>query len=714
MNINSIIKNLISVPMLVRFSLLFVLILFVSFLFPDNLNFEYDFEQGKRWQHEDLVAPFDFPIQKSPADMSEERKLIEKQLPSYYRWDKEMIIFQKQKFLTDFKYRLPVYRLSHQDVLLDSVSCLNLGNSLLSHIYEKRLIHFPLTTQSEKTDFSFELLDGNIDLGEYSTSDVFTPETAMQFVVDSLSSYDKKLPGSELLLELLHDIIESPNIVFDSLVTANSRNEAFRNISPNLGMVMAGDPIITRDRLVDSTTYSKLLSYKTKYNIEINQNKNSFLIYIGYLILTIALISIFAFYMSFFCPEVFTNSRHLSLIVIMIAGYSYLAYFVNDIYILDLYVIPFCIIPIIILNFFTAELALFTHIVIILLVSMLLSLDYQFILIQVLIGMVAVVSKLKTRYLSNFFISLLYIGIAYTFGFFSLELVRTGSLFPVVSANGNLISEGLRWYMLGWIWFNIFLTLLSYPMIPLLGKIFGLTSDITLMELSDLDNALLKRLSLVANGTLQHSMQVANLSEAAAKEIGANALLVKVAALYHDIGKIANPEYYIENQNLENPHEKLNCLESAQMIISHVTEGVKMAKKHRLPPVLIDFILTHHGTTRVEFFYRKYQKENPDIEVNPLDFTYPGPLPSTKEQAIMMIADSLEASSKSLKSPSEEDINNLVENIIQGKITMGQLKETSLSFQELGQIKMVFKRLLKSINHIRIGYPDEDKAKGQT
>jgi cyclic-di-AMP phosphodiesterase PgpH len=234
------------------------------------------------------------------------------------------------------------------------------------------------------------------------------------------------------------------------------------------------------------------------------------------------------------------------------------------------------------------------------------------------------------------------------------------------------------------------------------------------MELSDLDNVLLKRLSLVANGTLQHSMQVANLSEAAAKEIGANALLVKVAALYHDIGKIANPEYYIENQNLENPHEKLNCLESAQMIISHVTEGVKMAKKHRLPPVLIDFILTHHGTTRVEFFYRTYQKENPDIDVNPLDFTYPGPLPSTKEQAIMMIADSLEASSKSLKSPSEEDINNLVENIIQGKITMGQLKETSLSFQELGQIKVVFKRLLKSINHIRIGYPDEDKTKTQT
>ena len=367
--------------------------------------------------------------------------------------------------------------------------------------------------------------------------------------------------------------------------------------------------------------------------------------------------------------------------------------------------IPFCIIPIILLNFFTAELAFFTHIVIILLVALLLGLDYPFILLQVVVGMVAIVSKLKTRYLSDYFRSLLYIGIAYTLVFLSLELLRTGNLFAVVSRQGVLIEEGLRWPTLGWIWLNIFLTLLSYPLIPLLGKVFGLTSDITLMELSDLDNPLLKKLSLLANGTLQHSMQVANLSEAAAKAIGANALLVKVAALYHDIGKIKQAEYYIENQNNANPHDLMDAKQSAQIIIDHVREGVALAKRNRLPQILIDFIWTHHGTTTVAYFYRKYQLKHPDKKIDEADFSYPGPLPSSKEQAILMIADSLEAASKSLQSPTEQQINDLVEQIIQGKITMGQLINTSLSFRELEQIKVVFKRLLKSINHVRIEYP---------
>ena len=304
---------------------------------------------------------------------------------------------------------------------------------------------------------------------------------------------------------------------------------------------------------------------------------------------------------------------------------------------------------------------------------------------------------------------MLYIGIAYCAVFLSLEIIHAGTIFPVVTENGTVVEEGVRWYMLRWISFNIYLTLLSYPLIPLIEKVFGLTSDITLVELSDLDKPLLKKLSIKAPGTLQHSLQVANLSEAAAKAIGANALLVKVAALYHDIGKMHQPHYYIENQNDINPHDQLSHLESAKIIIQHITEGVRLAKKHRLPSVLIDFIWTHHGTTRVEFFYRMHKKEHPDQVIDPALFTYPGPKPSTKEQAIMMIADSLEAASKSLKSPTEDDINNLVENIIKGKIASGQLQHTNLSFKELEKIKVVFKKLLKSMNHVRIVYPEDSK-----
>jgi putative nucleotidyltransferase with HDIG domain len=228
-----------------------------------------------------------------------------------------------------------------------------------------------------------------------------------------------------------------------------------------------------------------------------------------------------------------------------------------------------------------------------------------------------------------------------------------------------------------------------------------------LVELSDLNKPLLRDLSFKAPGTMQHSLQVANLAEAAANEIGANALLVKVGALYHDIGKMVNPEYFIENQNQFNPHEDLTYLESAQMIIAHVAEGEKLAKKHRLPKMLIDFIKSHHGTTRVEYFYRMYKNDNPNKDFNEADFTYPGPKPANREEAILMISDSLEASSKSLKNPTGLDIDNLVENIIAFKVSHGQLQETNLTFRELDAIKGVYKRLLRSIHHVRIEYPEE-------
>jgi putative nucleotidyltransferase with HDIG domain len=708
MNLKIIQNSISTIPHLVRFILLVMLALFISLFFPTNLNFDYDFEQGRRWKHNDLKAPFDFPIKKTVEEITRERNRIAKQIVPYYRWDKKVMLAQKKAFQKAFHTAWTLYEPTEDTKKqLDSLEYLQFGFDVLDRIYTKRLIELKPEHIEQEGNFVFELLNANVALGEYAVQDVFTNKAAIQFLVDTLYSVEEVLTESKFLSDLLEQILVVPNITFDSVVTRKSLENAFNSVSPYRGMVKAGDPIITRDRLIDSVTYSKLVSYKTKYNQEINQHKNNWLIYWGYLALTMALITIFALFMQFYASEVFYNLRHFSLILLIVGGYAYLASVVDDIYILDLYVIPFCIIPIIIINFFNAQLALFTHVIVILLISMLLSLDYHFILIQILVGMVAVINKLKTRHLSDFFVSLVYIGIAYAAGFLSLEIIHAGTIFPIVSANGTVIEEGVRWHMLGWVLFNVFLTLLSYPLIPLFEKLFGLTSDITLVELADMDNPLLKELSIKAPGTLQHSLQVANLSEAAAKVIGANSLLVKVGALYHDIGKMGKPQHYIENQKDESPHCKLTHLESAQVIIGHVKEGVRLAKKYRLPKVLVDFIITHHGTTRVEYFYRTYQKENPDLEVNPIDFTYPGPKPASKEQAIMMMADSLEAASKSLKFPTEEDINNLVDKIIQGKITMGQLENTNLSFRELEAVKEVFKQLLKSMNHVRIVYPEE-------
>lgn len=702
-------QSLETIPHIVRFLLVGALVLFISLFFPTNLTFDYDFEQGKRWKHTDLKAPFDFPIKKTDQRIAAETEAIIAQKTPYYRWDRTVLPLQQQALIQLFETKKPYYVAQDSTISIDSTTWINFGFTVLEVIYTERLLQVHPKHQDRENELVFALLDGNIELGEYTEQDLLTYKEAIQFLVDTLHVEEDNIQHSQLLAELLEEVLQVPNVVYDSVVTSKSVKEALETISPYMGMVKAGEPIVTRDRLIDSVTYSKLISYKDKYNQEINQHKNALLIYLGYLLLTIALMAIFGFFVHFYTPDVFHNIRHLSLLLLMMAGYAYLAHVIDRIPILDLYLIPFCIIPIVLINFFNAHLALFTHTMTILLVSMLLTLDYHFILIQILVGMVAVVSKLKTRHLSDFFVSLLYIGIAYVAGFLSMELIHTGNLMPVVSENGTVIEEGVRWHMLGWILFNVFLTLLSYPLIPLLEKAFGLTSDITLAELSDMDHPLLKRLSLEAPGTLQHSLQVANLSEAAAKAIGANALLVKVAALYHDIGKMAQPQYYIENQNDHNPHESLNCLESAKIIIQHVEEGVKLAKKNRLPGILIEFILTHHGTTRVEYFYRTYQQKNPDLEVDPADFTYPGPKPSTREQAIMMIADSLEAAAKSLKAPTEEGIDSLVEKIIAGKIAQGQLQHTDLSFYELETIKGVFKQLLKSMNHVRIAYPEEDK-----
>ena len=472
-----IIQNSIStIPHIVRFILLVMLALFISLFFPTNLNFDYDFEQGKRWKHNDLKAPFDFPIKKTVEEITEERNQIAKQIVPYYRWDKDIVLTQKKAFEKAFHAAWVLYEpIEDAKENLDSLEYINFGLNVLDRIYEKRLIELRPEHIEEEGDFVFELLgalDANVDLGEYRVQDVFTNKSAIQFLVDTLYSVEESLTESKFLSNLLEQILVVPNVTFDTVVTRKSLENAFNSVSPYRGMVKAGDPIITRDRLIDSVAYSKLISYKTKYDQEINQHKNSWLIYWGYLALTVALIAIFALFMQFYAPEVFYNLRHFSLMLLIIGGYAYLAYVVHDIYILDLYVIPFCIIPIIIINFFNAPLALFTHVIIILLISMLLSLDYHFILIQILVGMVAVINKLKTRHLSDFFVSLLYIGIAYAAGFISLEIIHAGTILPIVSANGTVIEEGVRWHMLGWVLFNVFLTLLSYRLILLFGCLF--------------------------------------------------------------------------------------------------------------------------------------------------------------------------------------------------------------------------------------------------
>jgi cyclic-di-AMP phosphodiesterase PgpH len=699
-------------PIFLRYILYVGLVLFISLFFPSGAQFEYDFSYGDRWRYNNLVAPFDFPLLKSEEELLAEKTDVALNFVPYYRLEKEALTQAQDSFRAYFSGAFSVWRdsgLVRNDG--DSVRYLAFGLLFLEDVHARNLIKMEAKHSIRGDSFACMLVADNLDKGLHKRSDFIDVGQASQWLIDTLSSNLPKMPQGRLLLPLLSRCLERPNVVFDAKLTQAEQSQRAKNILLYRGMVKGGELIVAYAGVVDSLTYSKLTSLRSKYVQEINVHKSAFLIYLGYLSLTVALLMIYILFIEFYEPEVMRKLRHFGLPMMLIAIYAYLSFIINEVSFLSEYLIPFCIVPIVVLNFFSPNLALFTHIVIVLISSMLLSLDYQFILVQLIVGMVAILTKLKTRYLTDFFASIFYIGIVYTAGFISLDLIRTGAIFPIQDASGLIIEQGVRWEMLGWIGLNLFFTLLSYPLIPLFERIFGLTSEITLVELADLNKPLLKQLSICASGTLQHSLQVAHLSEAAANAINANALLVRVAALYHDIGKMKNPNYFIENQQGSNPHENMKPLDSAKIIIAHVADGIRLAQKHALPEILINFIRTHHGTTRAEYFYRQYKNEHPEDTSQDHNFSYSGPCPSSREEAILMIADSLEAASRSLSNPTATDIDNLVDNIIRGKIANAQLFNTNLSFKELETIKVIFKQLLKTIRHARIEYPKEVASK---
>jgi len=700
-----------SIPHFFRYIFLAIFVLFISLFFPGNIEVDYKFELGNSWEYEDLRAPFAFPIQKSKNDLEFEKKLLEKEFVPYYRLNKKI----RESQILAFKDKLSKliisknYKKDSAGIVnsIDSAKFSTLGLRLLDRLYDKHIIKTEASHERKNNSIPFRLIENQTELGEFSSNDFIDVKKATQIIVDSIDRVKNTLPNSNELLNILAELIQEPDIRYDAEITRKNKEFAIKNLSPVRDKIKAGELIIKKGELVDSVAHSKLVSYVMKYEQEINKHKNGLFIYIGYLALTSALIIIFCLYLLVYEKPVFENLLHFIFLFIIIGAFAYLAFSINGLSGISLYFIPFCIIPVIVKNFFSSQLALYTHTILILLISLVLSLDFDFLFIQIIAGMVAAMSKRKIRYITDFFVLVFYIGLAYSISYLCTELMGKGVIAPVIADDGRIIENGVEWENFGWIGLNIVLTMLSYPFIPLLEKAFGLISDITLIELSDLNKPLLRELSFKAPGTMQHSLQVSNLAEAAATEIGANALLVKVGALYHDIGKMVNPQHFIENQHQNNPHLDLTYQESAKIIISHVPEGLKLAKKYRLPAVLSDFISTHHGTTRVEYFYRMQKNEHPETAIDEKDFSYPGPKPRNREEVILMLADSTEAASKSLKNPSGKDIDTLVENIVSFKTTHGQLQESNITFAELDKIKAVFKKLLRSIYHVRVEYPVE-------
>lgn len=711
---------------IVRYLLVIAAIITIASFFPKN-NFSYDFELDRPWKYENLLAPFQFTIKKSGEQIKqEEEAAINSILPAYRQYD-TVATAVKKRFIQNFNQAYAQLAPDTIDSIhlvppLDSLKHIKLGLQLIDTIYQKGIIQLEKEAVDkvrgrEKVTINLSSQENSQILKIQDVANLFTiyNQQPCRFIIHELPKQAKQDPTikvnflNRLLCNMKEKGIFASNIIYDAETTKKLQESKLEDIIYTNGLVLQGEVIVAQGAIIREAEYQKLQSLKDAYVQQKKKGEAGSLIEehftdIGHLLLTFIIFFIFVAFIQTFDTRSFEQTRDWVFILMLIVSFLYLIKVAVNIQqtnvpTLSLHVIPFCIIPIIIKAFFGNLTAHYVHIVVILLTGFLVPLGYEYLFLHFIAGLVAIIANIRTYYWSHFFISTAYIFGTYCIGYLGIALIQNNSF------------DTIKWATFGWLGINTFFTLLAYPLIPVVEKLFGFVSNLTLVELSDVNRPLLKELFKKAPGTFQHSMQVANLAESAAAEIGANPLLTKVGALYHDVGKMYRPIFFVENQKTDfNPHNDLSPEESAYIIINHVIYGIELAKKHDLPNIIVDFIRTHHGTTRTEYFYRQYIKDNPRKEVDERLFRYPGPMPYSKETALVMMADSIEAASKSLKRPSEEEISALVDNIIDGKIKQNQFVNCDLSFKDITKVKKVLKKQLKSIYHIRISYP-ETKSK---
>ncbi len=649
------------------------------YVFPRKVQFKYDYQKGKSWQHKDLLAPFSFTIKKTDQELEAESKWLNAHKDLYFKKDNEV----RDRVISSLKSAWTAFPISDSVKEIDSTSFFK----ALAFVYARGIIDQADDDQAE-LDHKFLLVEENA-VQRFLPSDFLTLQSALNIVGDALKQ------ESDLLV-LSRPYIK-PNIIYDVARTQLFLKEREEQIIANTGLINQGDRIISEGNLIDDEKYLILESLREEYNNRQSDKVLPFQLAIGQLIyILILLITLYAF-IHFFRRSVLEYVANVNLILFTVFWMVFLALTAIRINPNWLYVIPFPILPVIMRAFFDTRLALFVHIITILLVGYYAPNSFEFLFIEFIAGISAIINVTGLYKRSQLFIAAVKIIGVYIVSYLAFILLQESEI-----AVDQL-------YSFGYLMASGFFSLLAFPLIFIYEKIFGQVSDLTLLELADTNSPVLRELAQKAPGTFQHSMQVANLAERAALTIEANTLLVRTGALYHDIGKLYKPLFFVENQVTGvNPHDDLAFEESAEIIINHVIEGVQLAKKRRLPELIIDFIRTHHGTTRVEYFYHQYIKSFPAEEADVERFTYPGPKPFSKETAILMMADSVEAASRSLKEKTAENISQLVDGIIDFQMTSKQFDNADLTLREISAIKNVFKRQLANIYHARIEYPEKD------
>lgn len=658
-----------------------VVVLLLVYFLPRETKFGYEYEQGRPWRYNSLIATFDFPVYKTPDEVKAERDSALSQFQPFYTEDVQIAQRQIAAFETAWRAGrfgdVPAYCLNHVDKMLRGV-------------YEAGMVpSADLSQMAKERTPGVRVVEGTEAVTRPIT-ELYSTRSAYEYIVyaDTIN-FPRELLARCNINEYL-----SPNLSIDSAKTSAVREDLLAAVSPASGMVQSGQRIIDRGEIISAEQYKILQSFERETVRRNDPSKGMWQVVTGQVMFVLCVIVAFVFYLRLFRREYLRSPHSILLLSSLIAIFPLITYAMVDQKFLNVYMVPYAMVPIFVRIFMDSRTAFMTMVCSVILSSLALHSNYEFVVVQFMSGMTAIYALRDLTERS--------------------QLLRVALAVFVTSSAimlGYDLSQGIEFSHLDRSMYvynavNGVLLLFAYPLLYMIEKLFGFTSSVTLVELSNTNNSVLRRMSKVAQGTFVHSLQVANLAAEVADKIGAKPQLVRTGALYHDIGKMLNPAFFTENQTGVNPHDELTEERSAQIIISHVTEGLKLADKYHLPKVIRDFISTHHGRSQVKYFYiqwkNKHQGEEPDAKL----FTYPGPNPFTREQAILMMCDAVEASSRSLKEFTEESIKELVNRIIDGQVQAGYFRECPITFRDIADAKRVLAESLKTIYHTRIAYPE--------
>lgn len=658
-----------------------VVVLLLVYFLPRGTKFGYEYEQGRPWRYNSLIATFDFPVYKTPDEVKAERDSALSQFQPFYTEDVQ--IAQRQIAAFETAWRAGRFG----DV---PAHCLNHVDKMLRGVYEAGMVpSADLSQMAKERTPGVRVVEGTEAVTRPIT-ELYSTRSAYEYIVyaDTIN-FPRELLARCNINEYL-----SPNLSIDSAKTSAVREDLLAAVSPASGMVQSGQRIIDRGEIISAEQYKILQSFERETVRRNDPSKGMWQVVTGQVIFVLCVIVAFVFYLRLFRREYLRSPHSILLLSSLIAIFPLITYAMVDQKFLNVYMVPYAMVPIFVRIFMDSRTAFMTMVCSVILSSLALHSNYEFVIVQFMSGMTAIYALRDLTERS--------------------QLLRVALAVFVTSSAimlGYDLSQGIEFSHLDRSMYvynavNGVLLLFAYPLLYMIEKLFGFTSSVTLVELSNTNNSVLRRMSKVAQGTFVHSLQVANLAAEVADKIGAKPQLVRTGALYHDIGKMLNPAFFTENQTGVNPHDELTEERSAQIIISHVTEGLKLADKYHLPKVIRDFISTHHGRSQVKYFYiqwkNKHQGEEPDAKL----FTYPGPNPFTREQAILMMCDAVEASSRSLKEFTEESIKELVNRIIDGQVQAGYFRECPITFRDIADAKRVLAESLKTIYHTRIAYPE--------